>query len=71
MNAVYETLTCSYWLQLLIATCFGSTEPSSGNVHIILRKLLHTQRIRCYWIIYLIYYALLISCYSDSDFLCS
>jgi hypothetical protein len=28
--------TCSYSLLLFIATCFGSTEPSSGNVYTVL-----------------------------------
>jgi hypothetical protein len=63
--------TCSYSLLLFIATCFGSTEPSSSNVYTILRKLLYAQRISCcYRINYFLYYALLIYCYNNLDFLC-
>jgi hypothetical protein len=33
--------TCSYSVLLCIATCFCPTELSSGNIDIILRKLLY------------------------------
>jgi hypothetical protein len=33
----------------LIATCFGSIEPSSGKIHMILRKLLYRQRFHCFF----------------------
>jgi hypothetical protein len=34
---------------LHIETCFDSIDPSSGNIliHMVLRKLLYLQRIRC------------------------
>jgi hypothetical protein len=56
----HPVLTCSYSLLLCIATCCGSTEPSSSNAHTILRKL-YSQRIRCCYLDqYFLYYALLI-----------
>jgi hypothetical protein len=35
-----------------IATCFGSFEASSGNVHMTSRKLLCLQRIRCFFVFF-------------------
>jgi hypothetical protein len=44
INTVYATLFIYYPLLedvLFIVTCLASFEPSSGNVHMILRKLLY------------------------------
>jgi hypothetical protein len=44
INTVYATLFMYYPLLKDVisnATCFGSVEPSSGNMHVILQKLLY------------------------------
>jgi hypothetical protein len=49
INTVYATLFIYYPLLedfLFIATCFGSVEPSAGNIHMILPKLLYLQQNR-------------------------
>jgi hypothetical protein len=51
INTVYATLFMCYPVLedvLVIATRLGSVEPSSGNMHMILRKLLYLQQIRCF-----------------------
>jgi hypothetical protein len=47
-NTLYIYILSFTGRRSFIATCFGSVEPSSGNIHRILRKLLYPQRIRCF-----------------------
>jgi hypothetical protein len=50
INTVYATLFIYYPLLedvLFIATCFGSVEPPSDNIHMMSRKLLCLRRICC------------------------
>jgi hypothetical protein len=46
INTVYATLFINPLLEDVpfIATCFGSVEPSSGSICMILRKLLYLQQ---------------------------
>jgi hypothetical protein len=62
INTVYATYFIYYPLLedvLFMATCLGSIERSSGNIHMISRKLLYLQQIRCFLgLINYLYYTL-------------